>query len=262
VNLGISGDRTQHVLWRLDNGNVDGIRPRVAVLMIGTNNSADDRNTAPEMVQGIRAVVQKIRDKMPDTRILLLGIFPRGADFNPQRGKILQVNQVIRNLDDGVTVHYLDIGHLFVDADGKIPKDVMNDSLHLTPRGYQMWAEAIEPKLRQLLGEAADLASVAPSGEWTFEIRGPSGEQMELTMSLSVEGEKVSGTIATDTRQLAVENGRLAGNQISFTVRRVRSSGDVMVYEVQGTVEADLMKGTVNAVSEGQTVEWSARRRK
>ena len=76
LNLGIGGDRTQHVLWRLDHGNFDGIQPKVAVVMIGTNNSAQNRNTATEMIDGIRAVVDKIQKKSPSTKILLLGIFP------------------------------------------------------------------------------------------------------------------------------------------------------------------------------------------
>ena len=89
VNLGIGGDRTQHVLWRLDHGNVDGIQPKAAVIMIGTNNSGANRNSASEMVDGVTAVVKKLREKLPQTRLLLLDIFPRGEQFNDQRGKIL-----------------------------------------------------------------------------------------------------------------------------------------------------------------------------
>ena len=99
VNLGISGDRTQHVLWRLDNGNIKNIRPKAAVIMIGTNNSGDGRNTAEEMIDGVTAVVDKLRAKLPKMEILLLDIFPRGQRINAQRGKILQVNQVLSRLD-------------------------------------------------------------------------------------------------------------------------------------------------------------------
>jgi lysophospholipase L1-like esterase len=153
VNIGIGGDRTQHVLWRLDNGNADGIKPKVTVLMIGTNNSGDDRNTASEIVEGVTAVVNKIKGKFPQTKILLLGIFPRGEHFNNQRGKILQVNQTIQNLADNKQVFYLDFGHVFLNAQGSIPKDIMPDFLHLSPKGYEMWAAAIEPKLKELLGD-------------------------------------------------------------------------------------------------------------
>lgn len=150
VNLGIGGDRTQHVLWRLDNGNVDGISPGVAVVMIGTNNSGGDRNTASEMVDGVTAVVAKLRAKLPKTRILLLAIFPRGEHFNEQRGKILQVNQAIQKLDDGDFVHYLDIGHRFLEKDGSLSRRIMPDFLHLSPAGYEIWASSIEPTLVRL----------------------------------------------------------------------------------------------------------------
>lgn len=151
MNIGIGGDRTQHVLWRLDNGHAEGLNPKVTVLMIGTNNSGDDRNTAEEMVEGVTAVVEKLKEKFPQTKILLLGIFPRGEKFNAQRGKILQVNQVIQKLADDKQVFWLDFGHIFVNRDGTISKEIMPDFLHLTPRGYEMWLEAMEPKVKELL---------------------------------------------------------------------------------------------------------------
>ena len=151
VNLGIGGDRTQHVLWRLDHGNVDGISPKVAVVMIGTNNSGGNRNSASEMVDGVTAVVETLRAKLPETRVVLLGIFPRGERFNEQRGKILQVNQTIRKLDDGEFVFYLDIGHHFLNRDGSLGGEIMPDFLHLSPKGYEIWAASIEKVVAQLL---------------------------------------------------------------------------------------------------------------
>ena len=153
VNLGIGGDRTQHVLWRLDNGNVKNITPKAAVVMIGTNNSGKDRNSAEEMIDGVTAVIDKIHEKLPKTKILLLDIFPRGQRINDQRGKILQVNQVLSRLDARSYVTFLRIGQNFLSADGSIPKNIMPDFLHLTPKGYEMWAKAIEPTLSKLLGE-------------------------------------------------------------------------------------------------------------
>ncbi len=154
VNLGISGDRTQHVLWRLDHGNIDGISPKAAVIMIGTNNSNGQDNTVAEIADGIRAIVTRLRTELPEMDVLLLDIFPRGADTNPQRGKILQVNQIVRKLADrDEKVHYLAIGHHFVEDDGTISKAIMPDSLHLSPAGYRIWANAIEGTLRELMGE-------------------------------------------------------------------------------------------------------------
>ncbi|MHC4948546.1 MAG: GDSL-type esterase/lipase family protein [Planctomycetota bacterium] len=155
VNLGISGDRTQHVLWRLEHGNVDGIAPRAAIVMIGTNNSNGNDHPVREIAEGVAAVVAALRERLPETRILLLDIFPRGERPNPQRGKVLQVNQLLRKLDDGDHVRFLAIGHRFVEADGTISRDVMPDFLHLSPAGYEIWAEAIEAPLAELMGEPA-----------------------------------------------------------------------------------------------------------
>src|SRR5690606_36382623 len=152
-NIGVKGDRTQHVLWRLKNGNVEGISPKVAVVMIGTNNSATDRNTTSEMLAGVTSVVQELQTRIPATKILLLAVFPRGEDFNDQRGRITQVNQALRRLDDNHSVHFLDIGYVFLQPDGTISKEVMPDALHLSSSGYRLWAETMEPVLTDLLAD-------------------------------------------------------------------------------------------------------------
>ena len=151
LNLGVGGDRTEHVLWRFENGQLDGIKPKVAVLLIGTNNSNKDEYSESEILEGIQAVVKQIRSRLPESKILLLGIFPRRSTFNVQRGKILQVNQALAKLDDGKTIHYVDFGSQLIEQDGSISKAVMPDSLHLSERGYEIWAQAIEPKLKELL---------------------------------------------------------------------------------------------------------------
>jgi beta-glucosidase len=153
INFGVGGDRTQHVLWRFEQGQLDGIKARVAVVMIGTNNSNKDDNTETDILEGVTAIVQQIRTRQPDTKILLLGIFPRGKTFSPQRGKILEVNQALARLDDGSHVFYLDFGSRYIENDGSISKSIMPDSLHPNEAGYRIWANAIEPKLKQLLGE-------------------------------------------------------------------------------------------------------------
>jgi len=154
LNLGIGGDRTQHVLWRLENGNINGIKPKLVVLMIGTNNSNREDHTPGEILEGVTAIIKKLRTDLPETKILLVGIFPRGATFSDQRGKILQVNQALAKLDDGMAVYYQDFGAQLIEADGSISKKVMPDFLHLSEEGYQIWAQAIEPKVAQLLGES------------------------------------------------------------------------------------------------------------
>jgi lysophospholipase L1-like esterase len=160
MNAGIGGDRTQHVLWRLENGNIDGIHPKLAVVMIGTNNSNGSDNTAEEIAEGIKTIVAKLREKLPETKILLLGIFPRGdmADAKKeattlQREKNAKASELASKIADNEMVFYLDIGSKFLDADGNIPKDVMPDLLHPNAKGYEIWAEAIEPKVAELMGD-------------------------------------------------------------------------------------------------------------
>ncbi len=151
MNAGIGGDRTQHVLWRLDNGNVKGIAPKVAVLMIGTNNAK--ANEPVDTAAGIEAIVRSLRQKLPGTKVLVLGVFPRGATPDDQlRKKNAAVNEIVAKLDDGKDVFFLDIGPKFLTADGTLAKEIMPDLLHLSPRGYEIWAESIEPKLKELLG--------------------------------------------------------------------------------------------------------------
>ena len=151
ANFGIGGDRTQHVLWRIENGELDGIKPKAAVIMIGTNNSGSDE--ADGIARGVTKIVEFIRRKSPDTKILLLAVFPRGekASPNPGRDKLKQVNAIIAKLHDGKHVHFLDIGAKFMQPDGSLTKDIMPDFLHLSAAGYQIWADAITPKLAELM---------------------------------------------------------------------------------------------------------------
>lgn len=152
VNLGIGGDRTQHVLWRLDNGNIEGIKPKLAVLMIGTNNSGT--NTSEQIAAGVKAIVEKLRAKLPETKVLVLGIFPRGANNDDAKRKVNEgANEIIKGLADDKTVFYLDIGPKFLAADGTLSKEVMPDLLHLNEQSYGIWAESIEPTVKKLLGD-------------------------------------------------------------------------------------------------------------
>jgi lysophospholipase L1-like esterase len=150
VNLGYGWDRTENVLWRITHGEFDHVSPRVVVVMIGTNNI--DLNTPGEIAGAIREICAELHRRAPATRILLLGIFPRGASPDATRAKVASVNQRIAPLDghDGVT--YLDIGGTFLEADGSISRDVMYDYLHPTAAGYVRWTAAMEPTLTRLLG--------------------------------------------------------------------------------------------------------------
>lgn len=151
ANFGIGGDRTEHVLWRIQNGELEGIMPKAVVLMIGTNNTG--ANSAEQIAEGITVIVKTIREKSPQSKVLLLGVFPRDPKADtPRREKIKKINEIISKLDDGgKTVKYLDIGDKFLQSDGTLTKDIMPDFLHLSARGYEIWGEAILPTLKELL---------------------------------------------------------------------------------------------------------------
>lgn len=152
VNLGIGGDRTQHVLWRLEHGNLDGIHPKLAVLMIGTNNCGN--NTPAQIAAGVAAIVEKLRSATPETKVLVLAIFPRGANSeNPLRKVNEAANERIAKLADNQHVFYLDIGKKFLHEDGTLTEDIMPDLLHLSPAGYETWAASIEPTVAKLMAE-------------------------------------------------------------------------------------------------------------
>jgi lysophospholipase L1-like esterase len=149
VNLGVNADRTQQVLWRLDNGNIDGIQPKAAVLMIGTNNV--HYNTAEEIGVGIAAIVHKLREKLPETKILVLAIFPRGDRPNDLRNKNAKASEIASKLADNKQIFYMDIGDKFLASDGAISRQIMPDFLHLSPQGYEIWAQAIDAKIQELM---------------------------------------------------------------------------------------------------------------
>ncbi|MBB6431577.1 beta-glucosidase [Algisphaera agarilytica] len=152
LNLGFSGDRTEHVLWRLRNGQLDGLSPKLAIIMIGTNNLSIKR-TPDDTAAGVLAIVEEVRTRLPDTKVLLLGVFPRGEQpDNPVREPIKQINDTLQQRADGETVWYLDVGPKFLNDDGVLPKSIMPDGLHPNAKGYAIWAEAVEPTVAELLG--------------------------------------------------------------------------------------------------------------
>ena len=152
ANFGIGGDRTQHVLWRVKNGEFEGIKPKVVVLMIGTNNSGSGDNSVEQIASGVNKIIEAIHERTPDTKVLLLAIFPRGPSEanNPGRTKNKAVNVLLAKSADSQKVHYLDISDKFLAADGTLSKEIMPDLLHLNAKGYQIEADAIRAKLAEL----------------------------------------------------------------------------------------------------------------
>ena len=163
ANFGIGGDQTQHVIWRIENGELDGIRPKVAVLMLGTNNTRT--HDAAEIAAANRKIVGLIRAKIQGVKVLVLAVFPRGprpdkdgkvpaeevAEAARKMEIINAVNADLARLDNGSDVRFLDINRVFLGQDGKIPLAIMPDQLHPNAAGYQLWADAMHPTLTALM---------------------------------------------------------------------------------------------------------------
>lgn len=150
VNLGFDGDRTDHLLWRLENGEVEGIAPKIAVVLIGTNDIAMGRS-ARHTASGIQAILSALQRRLPDTKIVLLSIFPRSATrYDRLRQTIDATNDLIAHYADSKQVFYLDLTKQFVDEKGYIPKELMPDFVHPSKLGYQIWAETMEETIEKL----------------------------------------------------------------------------------------------------------------
>lgn len=157
VNIGSSGDRTYHMLWHFQNGGLDGMKernPKLVVMMIGTNNRGEPEKHGKDTAYGILALLKEIHAKLPESKILLMPIFPRG-DTPEDKGRIRngEINKILCAYVDDKTVHWLDIGHVFLDDEGNMNRDLMPDALHPNEEGYRVWAKAMEPTLKKLLSE-------------------------------------------------------------------------------------------------------------
>lgn len=158
ANFGVSGDSTQHVIWRIEQGEFDGLSAKVVVLLLGTNNTAG--HTAVQIAAGNRRIIDLLQEKIPGVKILLMGVWPRGERRMPDnryddgvvRNEIIrELNKVMSAWDNDSTVRYLDIGAKFCDEHGKLRSDLLPDMLHPNNEGYRVWAEAIQPLLAEMM---------------------------------------------------------------------------------------------------------------
>jgi len=159
INLGIGGDQTGHVLWRLTEGKeIEPLKPKLAVIMIGTNNTGG--HTAEQIAGGIKAIVAELQKQKPEIKVLILGVFPRSGPglkkedlvcpADKLQPKIKAINDIIAKFADDKKVFYKDIGPKFLDKDGALDRKIMPDFLHLSPAGYDIWAAAIKEDLEKL----------------------------------------------------------------------------------------------------------------
>ena len=172
LNLGYSGDRTEHVLWRLENGNFDGLKPKAIVLMIGTNNTGHQGRpqkelngavyqcTAEQTAEGIKAIVAKLQQKCPDAKILILAIFPRGANKEDKfRQQNEATNAIVKGFADDKKVFFLDVGAKFLEPDGTLSKTIMPDLLHPNQEGMNLIAERFSALLATVLRDRDESGS-------------------------------------------------------------------------------------------------------
>ena len=165
LNLGYSADKTENVLWRLRNGELDGLEPKLAVVMIGTNNTGHRKDPAQVTAEGIGLIVKELRHKLPRTKVLLLSIFPRGATpADPLRKLNEEINLWLPLLVDNKMVFHLDIGAKFLDGDGNLSKQLMPDLLHPNAAGYEVWMKAMTSEVSQLLSESHTASKI-----WSLE---------------------------------------------------------------------------------------------
>jgi len=148
ANFGIGGDRCENVLWRLQQGELAGTKPKVIMLLIGTNNQG--MNTAEEIVWGVGLVVKRLREVCPEAKLLLVGVFPsRGTPYPKTR----TINQGIAKLADGKTIRFVDPGLAMLDEEGAILPEILSDGVHLTPRGYAIWGDGAADTLAAMMAE-------------------------------------------------------------------------------------------------------------
>jgi beta-glucosidase len=153
LNLGFSGDRTEHLLWRLknDEDSLKKLHPKVAVIMIGTNNTGHQQRPAADTTAGVKAILDEVQAVWPTTKILVLAIFPRGADANDKLRKLNdEINTQVAKFADNKTIYFQDVSPAFLAPDGTLPREIMPDLLHPNTKGYELWAAALDPKLKEL----------------------------------------------------------------------------------------------------------------
>ncbi|MCF2947963.1 GDSL-type esterase/lipase family protein [Paraglaciecola aquimarina] len=152
LNLGYSGDRTEHLLWRVQNGEIEGLSPKLVILLIGTNNAGHRVESAEDTAAGVSAILAEIRSRLPETKILLLATFPRSKSPNaPMRKRVNAANALTQQLADEKHIFWLDIGSEFLTDDGLVLDTVMPDYLHLAPAQYQVWAQAMANSISRLM---------------------------------------------------------------------------------------------------------------
>ena len=153
ADFGWGADATENILWRLKNGELDGVNPKVIVILAGTNNVGAGES-ADEVARGIEALVRTCQQKAPKATVVLTAIFPRNDDIT-LIPTINEINERLKRFADGRRVRFLNVNAGLADASGKLYEGMTVDGLHPTPKGFQVWADGLKPILKGLLGPPA-----------------------------------------------------------------------------------------------------------
>ena len=172
ASFGWGGDTTQNVIWRLQNGELDGVNPKIIVLMIGTNNVGktvrfpNDDPFADEVARGVKKILDLCREKAPNAVIILTAIMPRNDDANKSTALMPTINKIndrIAKFADGKTIRYINVNDKLADKDGKLFEGMTRDNLHPVAKGYQPWADALKPIFTEILGPPAKTDHAPPA---------------------------------------------------------------------------------------------------
>jgi acetyl esterase/lipase/lysophospholipase L1-like esterase len=216
LNLGYGGDRTEHVLWRFEHGELDGLSPKATVLMIGTNNTGQaEGQPANETIQGIEAIIDQIKQRLPNTHLIVHAVFPRGATADdPLRLVNDQINAALPALTKAKGVEFLDINNLFLEEDGTLPRNIMPDLLHPKNAGYKLWAYGLKPSLDRAFGVKERKPKTEVISLWPTGVPAPHEKGLVETVEV---GPKKSGGVVTRVSYVAepsmkvyLPNGRRA----------------------------------------------------
>lgn len=261
ANFGISADRTEHVIWRLRNGELEGFHAKVAVIMIGTNNGGDP---AEDVALGIKTIITDIQQRSPGTRILLLAIFPRAETAaDGARKKNDAVNKIIATYASPVDpkrVVYMDIGAKFLTPDGVLSKDIMPDLLHPNAKGYQIWAEAIVDAVKQLL--QADPGHLAPA--FAKPSSSPKVAKIEESIIAGnvAPGSKALEKLGTDKDPATAEAAKASlavvvawKASVDDSITQLRAAGDVYTAAEMSATMAGIYPGEAGKPYKDQAAE-------
>ena len=168
ADFGWGADTIQNILWRLQNGELDGVNPKIIVLLAGINNvgeTAGNDAKVEDITRGLKAIVKVCQEKAPDATLIITGIFPRNSARNNPLGVIPTINQINDNLAklaDGKKIRYLNVNDKLADKDGKLLPGMTVDQLHPTAKGYQIWADGLKPIFTEILGPPAKTDHAPP----------------------------------------------------------------------------------------------------